>query len=424
MARDGGAARAGESGAVAIARPVPSPDPAPPPRRPPPVHRRTVLTLGVSQLVCWGVSYYLVAVFGDAISAEMGWSAAAVYGGFSAALGVMALSSRVTGALIDRHGGRWVMAAGSVLTAVGCGGIALARSLPGYYAAWACLGLAMRFTLYDAAFAALARIGGPGAKKAISQITLLGGLASTTFWPIGHALAARWGWRGAVLAYAAFGLATLPLHLAIPSTRWAPSDAAGSGAHVAAAPRAPGARAVAVASYAVTLTLVSVLNSAMSAHMIAILAGLGLGASAAVGVSTLRGVGQSLARLAEVASGSRLDPISLNLLAAVLLPVGFVAGLWSGRSSAAAAAFAFLYGAGNGLATIARGTLPLVLFDPRSYGAVVGRLLAPSFVASAAAPLAYALVIQRFGDLAAILASLALTLAVLAAAAVLRARFR
>ncbi len=388
------------------------------------VHRRTVLTLGVSQLVCWGVSYYLVAVFGDAIAAETGWSGAAVYGGFSAALGVMALSSRVTGALIDRHGGRWVMAAGSVLTAAGCCGIALARTLPGYYAAWACLGLAMRFTLYDAAFAALARIGGPGAKKAISQITLLGGLASTTFWPIGHALAARWGWRGAVLAYAGFGLATLPLHLAIPGTRWAPPDGPGTGTHAASAARSSGARSLAVASYAVTLTLVSVLNSAMSAHMIAILAGLGLGASAAVGIATLRGVGQSLARLAEVASGSRLDPISLNLLAAILLPVGFAAGLWSGRSTAAAAAFAFLYGAGNGLATIARGTLPLVLFDPRSYGAVVGRLLAPSFVASAAAPLAYALAIQRYGDRAAIELSLGLTLAVLGAAAVLWARLR
>jgi hypothetical protein len=281
----------------------------------------------------------------------------------------------------------------------------------------------MRFTLYDAAFAALARIGGPRAKTAISQITLLGGLASTTFWPIGHALAARWGWRAAVLAYAAFGLATLPLHLAIPSTRWEPDRAPGHAARGAAA-ETPRARTVAVVSYALTLTLVSVLNSAMSAHMIAILSGLGLGASAAVGIATLRGVGQSLARLAEVLSGSRLDPISLNLLASFLLPVGFVAALWSGRSAAAAAAFAFLYGAGNGLATIARGTLPLVLFDARSYGAVVGRLLVPSFVAAAAAPLAYALVIQRFGDRAAIHLSLGVALAVLAAAAVLRARFR
>jgi MFS family permease len=392
------------------------------PRRPP-VEARTVLTLGVSQLVCWGISYYLVAVFGDAIGAELGWSRAVVHGGFSAALLVMAFSSRLAGALIDRHGGRWVMTAGSLLTALGCSGLALAHGLAAWLAAWACLGLAMRFTLYDAAFAALARIGGAGARTAMSRITLLGGLASTTFWPIGHALAARVGWRGAVLAYAGFALLTVPLHLAIPATRHAPAAEGGTPERPPlAVSRAD--RVVAGALYALILTLVAVLNSAMSAHMIAILAGLGVGASLAVWVATLRGVGQSLARLAEILSGSRLDPFSLNVLASSLLPVCFLAAPWSGRSAAAAAAFAFLYGAGNGLSTIARGTLPLVLFDTASYGAIVGRLLVPSFVVSAAAPLAYALVIERLGERAALHLSLAISLAVLGAALWLRARFR
>lgn len=383
--------------------------------------RRTVVTLGLSQLVCWGVSYYLVAVFGEAIAADLGWSRAVVHGGFSAALLVMALSSRVAGALIDRHGGRRVMAAGSVLIAVGCAGMALSRGLAAYYVAWALLGLAMRFTLYDAAFAALARIGGPGAKTAISGITLLGGLASTTFWPVGHALADRLGWRGALLAYAGFALLTVPLHLAIPDTR---HERAPPGGAADRPPRAvsPHDRWVAGALYALTLTLVAALNSAMSAHMIGILAGFGLGASVAVWLATLRGVGQSLARLAEVLSGSRLDPLALNLLASLVLPLSFVAALGSGRL-ALAAAFAFLYGAGNGISTIARGTLPLVLFDTRAYGALVGRLLVPSFVVSAAAPLAYALVIERFGEAAALHLSLGIALAVLAAAAALRARF-
>jgi hypothetical protein len=137
----------------------------------------------------------------------------------------------------------------------------------------------------------------------------------------------------------------------------------------------------------------------------------------------LRGVGQSLARLAEVLSGSRLHPLALNVLAALLLPVCFVAGLWSGGFVLAAAAFAFLYGAGNGLSTIARGTLPLVLFDYRTYGTVVGRLLVPSFVVSAAAPFAYALVIERFGEGAAMLLSLGVAAAALAAAVALRVRF-
>jgi MFS family permease len=384
--------------------------------------RRTVLTLGVGQLVCWGISYYLVAVFGEAIAAETGWSRAVVHGGFSAALLVMALSSRVAGALIDRHGGRLVMAAGSVLVAAGCAGIALARTIPAYLAAWAVLGLAMRLTLYDAVFAAVARIGGPGAKGAISGITLLGGLASTTFWPIGHALAARLGWRGAVLVYAGIALTTVPLHLAIPTGRHEAAGGEGGGGRGPLA-QAPQDRVLAAALYALLVTLVAVLNSAMSAHMIGMLAAAGLGASLAVRIAALRGIGQSLARLAEVLSGSRLDPLALNLLASLLLPACFVAALWSG-SAPAAAAFAFAYGAGNGISTIARGTLPLVLFDTAAYGTIVGRLLVPSFVAAAAAPLGYALVIERFGARAAVHLSLAIALAALAVAAALRARFR
>jgi len=314
------------------------------------------------------------------------------------------------------------MAAGSVLIAAGCLGLALSRSLPAYYASWTCLGLAMRLTLYDAAFAALARIGGPGAKRAMAQITLLGGLASTTFWPIGQLLQVRFGWRGALVAYAGFALLTIPLHLAIPDTR-----------HDAGGPRGEGVdppplagdgrdRLIAGGLYALTVTVAAFLNSAMSAHMIGILAGFGLASSVAVSVATLRGVGQSLARLAEILSGSRLHPLALNLLAALLLPVCFVAGLGSGALGLAAA-FALLYGAGNGISTIARGTLPLVLFGHGTYGRVVGRLLAPSFVVSAAAPFAYALVIERFGERAVMYLSLAVSGAALAGALALQLRF-
>jgi MFS family permease len=382
---------------------------------------RTVLGLGVSQLVCWGISYYLVAVFGDAIGADLGWSRSVVHGGFSAALVVMAVSSRLTGALIDRHGGRRVMAVGSVLTALGCVGLAASHGVATYYAAWLCLGLAMRLTLYDAAFAALARIGGPGAHRAMSQVTLLGGLASTAFWPIGHVLAERVGWRGALVAYAGFALLTVPLHLAIPDTRHADAPAEPGAAERAPLARAPRDRRLAASLYAVILTLVAFLNAAMSAHMIGLLAASGLTPSTAVSVATLRGIGQSLGRLAEVLSGSRLHPLALNVLAAAILPASFLAGLWSG--SFAGAAFAFLYGAGNGISTIARGTLPLVLFDHRTYGEVVGRLLVPSYVASAFAPLTYALVIERFGGQAAILLSLAVSATTLAAALALRIRF-
>ncbi|MDP4022245.1 MFS transporter [Methylobacterium sp. NEAU 140] len=389
----------------------------------PSVPRRVVLCLGASQLVGWGVTYYLVGGFGALIAAGNGWTDAQVHGGFSIGLVVMGVASPLVGRAIDRFGGRPVMSAGSCLAAAGCLGVAAATSLPGYYAAWICLGLAMRCALYDAAFAALARIGGAEAKPAMAQITLFGGLASTVLWPIGHALAEALGWRGALVGYAGLALLTLPLHLAIPRGRF--SDRPAGPARPAARPLAltPFDRRLAGALYALIATVANVLNAAMSAGMINILTGLGLAASAAVWIATLRGIGQSAARLGEVLFGRRLPALDLNLAACALLPVAFVAGSWSGVSLAAAVAFALLYGAGNGVLTITRGSLPLALFDPAVYGSLVGLLVAPSLLLSAAAPLALVLVIERFGETAALSLCTMLALVALAAGIALRLRF-
>lgn len=131
--------------------------------------------------------------------------------------------------------------------------------------------------------------------------------------------------------------------------------------------------------------------------MIGLSVGLGMTLSAAVWVSSLRGLGQSAARLVEVVALGRLSPLLLAVLATGLLPAALLLAPLSGVSLAAAVAFSLLFGAGNGLVTIVRGALPLVLFDPEAYGTIVGRLLMPSFYLGALAPLAYALAIERYG---------------------------
>ncbi|MGQ3030627.1 MAG: MFS transporter [Ferrovibrionaceae bacterium] len=158
-----------------------------------------VFWFGMAQLIGWGISYYLIGVFGEAMAADLGHGMSVVHGGFSLALMVMGVASGPAGRLIDRFGGRPMLVAGAVLTAIGCAGLALAHGLVLHYAAWACLGLAMRLSLYDAAFAALARLLGPAARKPIAQITLLGGLPrpcsgrSAMGWPTHSAGGARSG---------------------------------------------------------------------------------------------------------------------------------------------------------------------------------------------------------------------------------------
>lgn len=385
------------------------------------ITRQTVISLGMSQLICWGISYYSIAVFGTRIAADLDWSETTVYGGFSTALVIMAITSPLTGRLIDRYGGSFVMSGGSALLSLGCSGIALSYSIGIYYVSWVLLGFAMRLTLYDAAFAALARIGGIHAKRPISQITLLGGLASSVFWPVGFMLAEAFGWRAALLIYAGFALLTIPLHLSLPKQRF--NNKKELPPSLLPVITADKERRVAGSLYALIFTLLNILNSAMSTHMITILAGLGLTAALSVWISTLRGIGQSFARVCEVLFGARLHPISLTILASGILPLGFFSGLLSGRFLTAALLFAFLFGAGNGLMTITRGTLPLILFDHNTYGATVGKLLVPGFLLSAISPIFYTFIIDKYGEQTALVVSAILAFIIFVLSLVLKSRY-
>jgi len=170
--------------------------------------------------------------------------------------------------------------------------------------------------------------------------------------------------------------------------------------------------------------LVSFTNAAMSSQMIVLLTGLGFGAVTAVWVSSLRGVAQTGARLAEILFGRRLAPLDLNLVAATICLGGFAIGPIAGWSLWAAVAFAFLFGAGNGLLTITRGTVPLQLFAPEHYGAIVGRLIAPGFYLAASAPVIVAWIIENQGAGQAASLLLALSAGLVAVSGILRRRTR
>ena len=383
---------------------------------------RAVVCLGLTQLVNWGVTFYLIGAFGPAMTADLGWNAAVVHGGFSAAIVTMALMSPLAGRAVDRWGGHRVMPAGVLVAAAGCVLLAAAHTLPSYYAAWLLLGVGMRLCLYDAAFASLARVAGPTARRAMSQITLFGGLASTVMWPAGHALSGWLGWRGAVLVYAALAVATLPLYLTLPRHRYAAPAAVANHAG-AGLTRNASDRRVAGTLYAVIAMLTNFLAAGNAAHLIALMIGMGVASSAAASVAALWGLGQFAARMADVTLGARLHPLTLTWGVTALMPLCFVLACLSDGNLYAIAAYALLYGACNGLLTITRGTLPLALFDFRSYGSLVGALLIPSFLLTATAPVAYAFLIETQGARAAMAMSAALASAIAAAAFLLRRRF-
>ncbi len=342
--------------------------------------------LGVTQIFAWGSSYYLPAVLAKPIAAETGWSLSWVVGGVSLGLLIAGVVSPLVGHAIARRGGRPVLAVSAGLLAAGLSAMALAHSLAVYLSAWLVVGLGMGAGLYDPAFATLGRLYGQGGRSAITKLTLFGGFASTVCWPISAYLDTNLGWRGACLVYAGFQLAVaLPTYLLLlprEHRRAAPLPASPIWPTRTPAPHDFQGRLLFLL-LALTITLSSVISAALSVHLLTLLQAKGLSLAAAVGFGALVGPCQVAARSVEMMIARRHHAIWTHV-ASVLLVAAGLAALWIGESSVAFALA--LYGAGIGLESIARGTVPLAIFGPGRYPVVMGRIAMPSLIAQAAAP--------------------------------------
>jgi hypothetical protein len=350
--------------------------------------------LGVTQIIGWGTTYYALGALSQDIARTTGWSTALIFGAFSASLLLSGVLSRWAGRLVDRAGGRRIMALGSLLSALGLVLIGLYPHPATYVAGWLVLGLAMRFATYDAAFASLTQIVGQGARRAISYLTLFGGLASTVFWPASHYLSLGIGWAETLLVYAVLHLLVcLPIHWAVLGGARGEDGNGGTPPPEGAAGLEGTARRRAMMLFAAALALNGLVFSAISAHAVPLFDALGFAGEEAVFMAALIGPSQVASRLGEILMGRRLSPMALGLIAFGLLPVAIALFAGLSFSWSAAILFAVLYGASNGLVTIAKGAVPLMLFGPRGYGEVLGAITAPSLVLNAVAPLLFALLL-------------------------------
>jgi MFS family permease len=366
--------------------------------------RRSVVvsTLGITQTLAWGSTYYLPAVFADPVSAALSLPRVWFFGIFSAAMLLSGLLGPLAGRTIDRYGGRDVLTATSVVFAAGLVALSLASGPVGLIAAWAILGIGMGFGLYEAAFATVAGLYGLEARNAITGITLFAGFASTVGWPSSAIFIDAFGWRGAALAWAA-----LHLLVGLPMNRFLVPKAM---------PHAPKAGRVEDAGSGVPWTMIVLasvfgvtwfVSAAMAAHLPRLLQAMGATPALAVAAASLVGPAQVCARLVEFGLLRRLSPMISARLATGLHPIG--AALLASCGPVMAIPFVLLHGAGNGMLTIARGTVPLALFGPAGYGLRTGILSAPARILQGGAPVLFGLVLDRGGPLYALLLSGSLT---------------
>ncbi|MBX9778096.1 MAG: MFS transporter [Xanthobacteraceae bacterium] len=363
---------------------------------------RAVLVLGVTQIICWGTLFYSPVLTVPLMAAERGWSMTFAMGGFSLALLAGGLVSPHVGRMIDRHGGHRVMPIGSLLAALGLLSLMYAEHPAAYLAAWMVIGLAIAASLYDPAFATLGRIFGAAARQPITTLTLAGGFASTVSWPATHLLIQTVGWRGTYVVYAAvLALVAAPLHaFALPRTRAEPPLPA-------AALATPSAQVLPPHGWAFIMVVTAFaayafVPSGLSAHLLAIFKRAGIDAATVVTIGALFGPAQVLARICELAFAGGVHPLVVARLAVGTLLAAFALMVALGVSPLVAACFMMMFGMANGLITIARGAVPLVLFGPVGYGATIGRIAGPWLVMQAIAPLVLAFIIERTSDPAAL----------------------
>jgi MFS family permease len=356
-------------------------------------HRAIVVAaLGTTQTIAWASSYYMPAILGAPIVAALHLPTSVFFGLFSGALLLSAAVGPSVGRLIDRLGGRVLLACSNLVIAAGLVILGAAHGIAGLVIAWTVLGVGIGMGLYDPAFAALTWLYGREARGSIIGITLIAGFASTIGWPMSAVFLHEFGWRTACLIWAGLNiLLAAPLNWLTIPRHGTPAALPQAATELPEAEPLRAAMPILAFFFAATWFV----QGAMAAHLPGLLQAAGASSTAAIAAAALVGPAQVCARLVEFGLLRSFHPITSARLASVLHPIGAAFVVLLGVPGIVA--FALLHGAGNGMITIVKGTLPLALFGPQGYGRRSGLLSAPARTLQSAAPFLFGLLLDRVG---------------------------
>ncbi len=353
--------------------------------------RRVVGWLSLAQLVTWGSVFYTFALLMEPVERELGLTRAQSALGFSLMLGVDGLLAYPVGRWIDRGHERAVVTTGSLLIALGMALHTLVDGLLSFYAVWMVLGAGLAASAYNPVFAVVTRRYPLDFRRAIITLTFLGGLASTVFIPLTAWLIEAFGWRAAVGVIAVLPLVVcVPIHLLVLRNAPRPAAPAASTARDdSEREAAERARLMRSAPYLlVTFFVVAMMGvvAALPAHMVSLLREAGLPPAWVVVVPASIGVIQVVGRFLLFVMERGGDTRRANLWIPLLIPLGLAALLASQGRIALALLFVMLFGLGNGMVTIVKGTAVAQYVSRTQVGALNGAMGVPIALARACAP--------------------------------------
>jgi MFS family permease len=356
-----------------------------------------VSALGLTQIIGYGTLYCSFSILAPGMAADLGLSLAEVFAVFSVSLFIGGLSATYIGKQMDRIGAATIMTAGSALAALTLALCAWSPSVAIFAIAIILLEVSSGMVQYQAAFAALVESDPRTAARSITYLTLIGGFASTIFWPISATLTGYLSWREIYLVFAALNLfLCMPLHFWIRSvgnkageTSIRPRETV-----IGAIPPHARRRAMVIVSFA--FALLGFALAAILAHLVPMLGSIGLGAAAVV-IGSLFGPAQVISRLINMVFGKNLSPPGLAVLSSVLIVFGVLILLMTGNWLPGTVAFAICLGLGSGINSIAQGSLPLYLFGSDGYGTITGKMATSRLAVGAGAPFVFAAAMENIG---------------------------
>ena len=358
---------------------------------------KATVGLCLSQIVGWGTTFLMPSVLGRHFERDLDLPSEVVYGGITVMFGVGALFAPRVGRLLDRTGARLVMAIGSVVYALSLAALSFSQGLVSYLLCWAAMGIASTLALNTPASIALAQIAGSHARQAIAILAIIGGFASTVFWPLSEALEAFLSWRGVLLVYAVIHLLVCaPVHLLVLPGRPKVGTQAAAGATTTSAMPSDRANRLFIL-LAIAFSCGAFIFTGFIVHAIGVLRGLGHDPASALLLASLIGPAQVAVRIVELVFGHRYAISTSTLFAAAVLPLGLGLAFLAGGNFAVALLCLVAYGIANGLKAVLRATLPLALFGRAQFGTYLGRLALPQGIVSAAAPPVLAAVMANYG---------------------------
>lgn len=355
--------------------------------------------LGITQIMGYGTLMYAYAVLLPHMATDLGLSLSQIFGVLSAGLLFGGLVSPLSGHLTDRFGGRWVMVGGSVFAGFALIAMSFVTTWQQLFFTILLAEGAGMFVLYNVAFAAVARLDlSVPARRSISIITLFGGVASTIFWPLTLALFNAHGWQTTwMILGVAYLIVSLPIHALVFRGRERDAQATMQ-AQNADWPELQGeTRRRGMVWMVISFIFSGYIMGAVMTLWVANVQDLGHTAAMAALAGAVIGPFKTVGRFFEMLITRNMHPLSTYLLALSLQFCGFAVLLSVGFTVPGILIAAAIYGMGDGIKTIVRGTLPLALFGHKGYGARLGWIASVSMAVYATAPFAFAWLTQVYG---------------------------